>query len=83
MGWKIFWKNKRVGTLIKDPRVSEHCNVLRDLVPFVQFKKREKHPWRTVTFSKVASLNILEYNKTYISIRERKVIQKSSCCTIH
>ena len=29
------------------------CNVLRDLVPFVQFKKREKHPWRSVTFSKV------------------------------
>ena len=24
------------------------------LVPFVQFKKREKHPWRSVTFSKVA-----------------------------
>ena len=26
---------------------------LRDLVPFVQFKKREKHPWRSITFSKV------------------------------
>ena len=23
---------------------------LRDLVPFVQFRKREKHPWRSVTF---------------------------------
>ena len=21
------------------------CGALRDLVPFVQFKKREKHPW--------------------------------------
>ena len=30
------------------------CDVLRNLVPFVQFKKREKHPWRGVTFSKVA-----------------------------
>ena len=29
------------------------CDALRDLVPFVQFKKREKHPWRSVTFSKV------------------------------
>ena len=28
--------------------------VLRDLVPFAQFKKRAKHTWRTVTFSKVA-----------------------------
>ena len=25
---------------------------LRDLVPFVQFKTREKHPWRSVNFSK-------------------------------
>ena len=30
------------------------CNVLRDLVPFVQFPKREKHPLSSVTFSKVA-----------------------------
>ena len=27
---------------------------LRDLAPFAQFKKREKHPWRSVTFRKVA-----------------------------
>ena len=27
-------------------------DALRDLVPFVQFKKREKHPWRSVTFTK-------------------------------
>ena len=32
------------------------CDVLLDLVPFVQFKKREKHPWRNVTFSKNATL---------------------------
>ena len=31
-----------------------HCDALRDLVPFVQFKKREKFPRRTVTFSKFA-----------------------------
>ena len=30
------------------------CDALRDLVPFVQFKKREKHLWRSVNFSKVA-----------------------------
>ena len=29
------------------------CDALHDLVPFVQFKKREKHPWTSVTFSKV------------------------------
>ena len=31
------------------------CDTLRDLVPFVQFKKREKHPRRSVTFSKAVS----------------------------
>ena len=30
------------------------CDALGDLIPFVQFKKREKHPWRNVTFSKIA-----------------------------
>ena len=30
------------------------CVVLRDLVPFLQSRKHEKHPWRRVTFSKVA-----------------------------
>ena len=33
------------------------CDALCDLVPFVQFKKREKHPWGTVTFSKVAGFS--------------------------
>ena len=33
----------------------EMCQVfiwdaLRNLVPFAQYKKREKHPWRSVTF---------------------------------
>ena len=30
------------------------CGALRDLVLFGQFKKREKHPCGSVTFSKVA-----------------------------
>ena len=30
------------------------CDALRDLVTFVQFQKREKHPWRCFAFSKVA-----------------------------
>ena len=29
-------------------------DVLLDFVPFVQLEKREKQPWRSVTFSKVA-----------------------------
>ena len=35
------------------------CDVLRDLVPFVLYKKREKHPWRSVNFSsKVADFSL-------------------------
>ena len=33
-----------------------NCGALRDLVQFVQFKKREKDPWRSVTFSQSATL---------------------------
>ena len=32
----------------------EICGALRNLVSFVQFKKREENPWRNVNFSKVA-----------------------------
>ena len=32
--------------------LTNNCDALHDLVPFVQFKY-EKHPWRSVTFSKV------------------------------
>ena len=31
-----------------------------DLVSFAQFKKREKHPWRSVTFSKVADQSVFK-----------------------
>ena len=29
-------------------------DALRDFLPSVQFKKREKHPWKNVTLCKVA-----------------------------
>ena len=34
------------------------CGALRDLVPFVQFKRREKKPWRSVNFSKAAGFRL-------------------------
>ena len=37
------------------------CDALRDLVPFVQFKNRDKHPWRSSTFSKVADFSMQLY----------------------
>ena len=33
------------------------CGGLHNLVPFEQFKKQEKHPWRNVAFSKVKLLH--------------------------
>ena len=36
------------GTLVKVNKLIR--DGLRNLVSFVQFKKREKHPWRNVTF---------------------------------
>ena len=38
-------------------------DALRDLVSFVQFKKREKHPWRSVTFSKVVDQKFFKLYK--------------------
>ena len=39
-----------------DNQVSMYiCDVSRDLAQFVQFKKHEKYPWRSVTFSKSAT----------------------------
>ena len=48
-----------------------------DLVPFAQFKKREKHPWRSATFSKVLgslylflvklTLHLIKLQATYFS----------------
>ena len=34
---------------------------LRNLVPLAQFKKREKHLWRSVTFRKVAGFSMQLY----------------------
>ena len=36
-------------------KIFYNCDALRNLVPFVQFKKRKKHPRKSVTFSKVAA----------------------------
>ena len=48
------FNRKKFCRTIMNKALTSICDVLRDLVPFVQFKKREKHPWRNDTFSKVA-----------------------------
>ena len=37
------------------------CDVLRDLVPFVQFEKHEKHARRSVTSKRGADLSLQFY----------------------
>ena len=52
----VGWCNKKGLDFGASPPNHENiCVALRDLVPCGQFKKREKHPWRSVAFSKVAS----------------------------
>ena len=51
----------------KTKKANDICDALRDLVLFVQFKKREKHPWRSVNFSKVAALLKLKLLHGYFS----------------
>ena len=40
------------------------CDALHALVPFLQFNKREKHPWRSVTFRKIVFLNFANGTNT-------------------
>ena len=42
----------------KSVKLTYLCDALLDLVLFLRFKRREKHPWRNVSFSKVAGLKI-------------------------
>ena len=44
-------------------KVSMSINVMHYviLVPYVEFKKWEKHPWRSVNFSKVADFSLQLY----------------------
>ena len=39
---------------VRENLYSRICDALHYLLPFVQFEKREKHPWKTFTFGKVA-----------------------------
>ena len=47
-------------------------DALLDLTPFVQFKKREKDPWRSVTYSKVAGVTEIHRSEN-VSICFREI----------
>ena len=44
----------RILKMLEKNPILPNEQLLCDLVPFEQFKKREKHLWKSVTFSKVA-----------------------------
>ena len=52
-------------------------DALGDLIPFVQFKKREKRPWRSVTFSKIAGFSLLCITLLLIFWRKNHIRQNS------
>ena len=51
-------KTKKV-VLLKP--ILDFISMFRDLIPVVHFKKRERHPWRSFSFSKVASRSLQLY----------------------
>ena len=54
-------KLKRETFHLKTKKTPNKCDVLRNLVSFVQFKKHENYPWRSVTFGKDAGINLQLY----------------------
>ena len=46
----MLWKDFELFHKLLHQTAIEICGALRDLVPFVQFKKREKHPRKSVTY---------------------------------
>ena len=50
------------------------CGALCDLVPFVQFKKREKYQWRSVNFKPAALLKLtLPHGVCFIYVIRKEV----------
>ena len=43
------------------------CDALRDLIPFVQFTKHEKHSWRSVIFSKLKVTLLHRYFSRFLN----------------
>ena len=53
-------------------RLSYKCDAFPDLVSFVQFKKREKHPWMSVTFTHEERItNNLSGYQLYYTLRNK------------
>ena len=77
---------KRFTLIITMRRIFTICGALRDLVPFVQFKKHEKYPWRSADFSKDATCNFTKINTSpwvfFTFFKLYKWYQIAECITI-
>ena len=52
-------------------------DAFRDLVPILQFKNREKHPWSSVNFSKVAGFaQRISFRNSHSQVFSRKATLK-------
>ena len=56
------------------------CDALRDLLPFVQFKKREKHPWRSFTCSKLCRWYQIAQCITIMKITTKRYCNRVNPC---
>ena len=52
------------------------CATLHDLIPFTQFKKREKHPWSSVTLLKVTLLHGCLCKASHIILKIALILSK-------
>ena len=51
--------------LTKNKLIFNVCNALGKLVPFVRLRKREKHPWGSVTFTLLVFFTFFKLYKRY------------------
>ena len=60
---KLFYLST-VSTISLSLAVNFHSSALLNLVPLIQFQEREKHPWRSITFSKVILQLFLKWHSS-------------------
>ena len=48
---KRYWSKVINQAILETKSTTLRWDAMRNLVPFAQFKKHEKHPWRSVTFA--------------------------------
>ena len=58
--WKVNYANTRLMCSIYD--------ALRDLVPFMQIKKHEKHTWRSVTFKPATLVKVTLFHGCFLHL---------------